>query len=58
VFVLASASLLFWGFYGPAIGPIDPILEALGVIDGHIRWIGTPNMAPFWTVSLIVCRGH
>jgi multiple sugar transport system permease protein len=53
---LASASLLFWGFYSPAFGPIDPILERLGLIDGHIRWIGTPNMALFSTVALIVWK--
>jgi multiple sugar transport system permease protein len=53
---LASASLLFWGFYSPAIGPIDPILERLGLIDGHVRWIGTPNMALFSTVALIVWK--
>ncbi len=29
---LAAASLLFWGFYSPSIGPINPILEPLGLI--------------------------
>jgi multiple sugar transport system permease protein len=53
---LASASLLFWGFYSPSIGPIDPILERLGLIDEPIRWIGTPNMALFSTVVLIVWK--
>jgi multiple sugar transport system permease protein len=53
---LASASLLFWGFYSPSIGPIDPILEALGVIDEPIRWIGTPNMALFSTIIMIVWK--
>jgi multiple sugar transport system permease protein len=53
---LASASLLFWGFYSPTIGPIDPILERLGIIDEPIRWIGTPNMALFSTVLLIVWK--
>jgi multiple sugar transport system permease protein len=53
---LASASLLFWGFYSPAIGPIDPILMRLGIIDENIRWIGTPNMALFSTVALIVWK--
>ena len=27
---LATASLLFWGFYSPAIGPINPTLERSG----------------------------
>lgn len=53
---LASASLLFWGFYSPSIGPVNPWLEDLGVIDEPIRWIGTPNMALFSTVALIVWK--
>ncbi len=53
---LAAASLLFWGFYSPAIGPIDPILEDLGLIDEPIRWIGTPRMALFSTVMLILWK--
>ena len=53
---LASASLLFWGFYSPSIGPIDPILQSLGLIDEPIRWIGTPNMALASTVALIVWK--
>jgi multiple sugar transport system permease protein len=53
---LASASLLFWGFYSPSIGPIDPILQGLGLTDEPIRWIGTPNLALFSTVALIVWK--
>jgi multiple sugar transport system permease protein len=53
---LASAALLFWGFYSPAIGPIDPVLMRLGLIDEPIRWIGTPNMALFSTVGLVVWK--
>jgi multiple sugar transport system permease protein len=53
---LASASLLFWGFYSPSIGPVDPFLERIGVIDETIRWIGTPSMALFSTVMLIVWK--
>ncbi|MGH8823912.1 MAG: carbohydrate ABC transporter permease [Jiangellaceae bacterium] len=53
---LASASLLFWGLYSPSIGPLDPILERLGLIDEPISWIGTPNMALFSTVALIVWK--
>jgi multiple sugar transport system permease protein len=53
---LASASLLFWGLYSPSIGPIDPILERLGLIDEPISWIGTPTMALFSTVVLIVWK--
>ena len=36
---LASASLLFWGFYSPSIGPISPILEAVGVSDQPISFL-------------------
>jgi multiple sugar transport system permease protein len=53
---LASASLLFWGFYSPSIGPVDPILQNLGLIDEPIRWIGTPNMALFSTIVMIVWK--
>jgi multiple sugar transport system permease protein len=53
---LASAALLFWGFYSPSIGPIDPILERLGLTEEPIRWLGTPNMALFSTVLLIVWK--
>lgn len=53
---LASASLLFWGFYSPSIGPVNPILDRLGLIDEPIRWIGTPTMALFSTVFLIVWK--
>jgi hypothetical protein len=38
---LAAASLLFWGFYSPSIGPINPILEQLGLIHGPISFLGT-----------------
>ena len=37
---LATASLLFWGFYSPTIGPISPPLEALGLIDDPIQFLG------------------
>lgn len=53
---LASASLLFWGFYSPQIGPIDPFLQWLGVTDEPIRWIGTPNMALFSSIILVVWK--
>jgi multiple sugar transport system permease protein len=53
---LASASLLFWALYSPTIGPLDPILQRLGLVDAPVRWLGTPNMALFSTVVLIVWR--
>jgi multiple sugar transport system permease protein len=53
---LASASLLFWGFYSPSIGPLDPILQRLGLTDEAVSWIGTPTMALMSTVVLIVWK--
>lgn len=53
---LASASLLFFGFYSPSIGPLDPILQGLGITDEPVRWLGTPNMALLSTVALIVWK--
>ena len=53
---LASASLLFFGFYSPAIGPLDPILQGLGLTDEPISWLGTPTAALWSTVVLIVWK--
>ena len=38
---LAAASLLFWGFYSPSIGPINPILKELRLIHDPISFLGT-----------------
>jgi multiple sugar transport system permease protein len=51
---LASASLLFFGFYSPAIGPLDPIMERLGLEP--VSWLGTPTAALWSTVVLIVWK--
>jgi multiple sugar transport system permease protein len=55
---LASASLLFWGFYSPSIGPLNTVARTLNLIGPTetISWIGTPRMALFSTVMLIVWR--
>jgi multiple sugar transport system permease protein len=53
---LASASLLFWGFYSPSIGPISPILEAIGVIHQPISFLQTPTSALLSTTFLIVWK--
>jgi multiple sugar transport system permease protein len=53
---LASASLLFWGFYSPSIGPISPILEAIGVIHQPISFLATPTSALLSTTFLIVWK--
>ena len=53
---LASASLLFWGFYSPSIGPISPILETIGIIDQPISFMQTPTSALLSTTFLIVWK--
>ncbi|MFG3340485.1 carbohydrate ABC transporter permease [Glycomyces sp. NPDC048151] len=51
---LASASLLFFGFYSPAIGPLDPMLEFLGLEP--VSWLGTPTAALWSTVLVVVWK--
>lgn len=53
---LAAASLLFWGFYSPQVGPLNPILHDLGLIDQPIQFLGTPTNALLSTVFLIVWK--
>ena len=53
---LAAASLLFWGFYSPSIGPINPILEQLGLIQEPIPFLGTSLSALLSTSFLIVWK--
>jgi multiple sugar transport system permease protein len=53
---LASASLLFWGFYSPTIGPISPILETVGLIDEPISFLRTHVSALLSTTFLIVWK--
>ena len=53
---LAAASLLFWGFYSPSIGPINPILEQLGLIHAPISFLGTSLSALLSTSFLIVWK--
>ena len=53
---LASASLLFWGFYSPSIGPVSPILQQLGLIHDPIAFLGTSFGALMSTTFLIVWK--
>jgi len=53
---LASASLLFYALYSPQVGPLQPLLEKLGLIDGNVSVLGTPTGALWSTVFLIVWR--
>jgi multiple sugar transport system permease protein len=53
---LASASLLFWGFYSPSIGPIGPMLETVGAIHQPISFLETPTTALLSTTFLVVWK--
>ncbi|MGI5423207.1 carbohydrate ABC transporter permease [Streptomyces sp. CA-179760] len=53
---LASASLLFWGLYSPTTGPLSRILEALGLVDDPVSFLGSPASALWSTVFLIVWK--
>lgn len=52
----AAAALLFYGMLNNDFGPIDPMLQALGIVDEPVKWIGTPNMALFSTITLVLWR--
>jgi multiple sugar transport system permease protein len=51
----AAASLLFYGFYSQS-SPLDSLLQNLGILDEPINWLGTPNMALFSTISMVIWR--
>jgi len=53
---LAAASLLAYGFFSPAIGPINPPLMELGLIQGPIQFLGTPLNALLSTTFLVVWK--
>jgi len=53
---LATASLLFWGFYSPTIGPVSPPLEQLGLIHEPIQFLATSLSALLSTTFLIVWK--
>jgi multiple sugar transport system permease protein len=52
----ATASLLFYGLLNSGISPIDGLLRRLGLIEAPIAWTGTPNMALFSTIALVIWR--
>lgn len=52
----AAAALLFYGMLNNDFGPVDPILQRLGIVDEPVKWIGTPNMALFSTIVLVLWR--
>jgi len=53
---LASASLLFYGFYSPVIGPIGPLLQQMGLTEDPISFLATPLAALLSTTFLIVWK--
>lgn len=53
---LAAASLLFWGFYSDNIGPLNPILQAVGLIDQPILFFANHTNAFLSTVFMIVWK--
>ncbi|MFD2796080.1 carbohydrate ABC transporter permease [Promicromonospora vindobonensis] len=53
---LASASLLFYALYSPQVGPLSPLLQTLGLADGPVTFLGTPDSALWSTVFLVVWR--
>ncbi|MEU8248758.1 sugar ABC transporter permease [Nonomuraea sp. NPDC048916] len=52
----AAAALLFYGMLNNDFGPVDPLLQTLGITDEPVKWIGTPNMALFSTIGLVLWR--
>ncbi len=53
---LAAASLLFWGFYSDSIGPVNPLLQSVGLIDDPILFFATHTNAFLSTVFMIVWK--
>ena len=53
----ATASLLFLGLLSNAIGPVNPVLQDLGLIDRPVDWItGSPDGALGSIVTLVTWR--
>jgi multiple sugar transport system permease protein len=53
----ATASLLFLGFLSSAVGPVNPILQRLGLISAPVDWIsGSPGGALGSIVTLVIWR--
>jgi len=53
----ATASLLFLGMLSNEIGPINPLLTKLGIVEQPISWVsGSANTALASTVALVTWR--
>ncbi|MEU6721413.1 sugar ABC transporter permease [Nonomuraea sp. NPDC046802] len=53
---LASASLLFYALYNNEFGPLDDVLRALGLAQGEVDFLGTPDNAFASTVVMVTWR--
>jgi multiple sugar transport system permease protein len=62
---LATASLLYWGLYSGAIGPLNPLMDGinslgrqLGMVsqESQVSFLGSPNTALLSTIALIVWK--
>ena len=53
----ATASVLFYGLLSRDLGPLNPILSALGILDHPVSWAnGSPNLALGSSIGLVVWR--
>jgi multiple sugar transport system permease protein len=53
----ATASLLFYGLLSRDLGPLNPILSSLGIIDRPISWVsGSPELALGSSIGLVLWR--
>jgi multiple sugar transport system permease protein len=53
---LAAASLLFWGFYSDQIGPVNPLLQDVGLINQPILFFASHANAFAATVFMIIWK--
>jgi multiple sugar transport system permease protein len=51
----AATSLLFYGLYSDG-GPLDDILQGIGIANEPVNWLGTPNAALFSTIAMVIWR--
>lgn len=53
----ATASLLFYGLLSRDLGPLNPILSSLGIIDKPVSWVsGSPTLALSSSIGLVLWR--
>ena len=53
---LTASALLFYGLYAPSIGPLNPLMQSVGLISRPIDWLGTPRNALMSTVIMMTWR--